>query len=98
MYWYMLYYTSDRYLGLFFMLKNRLKDYRKTHGGMNKCVQESHLPALSAKTVTMIQLRIRRHILTEWRSRSTVLSARSTQLIKKQSNAICYCTLFVEAL
>jgi hypothetical protein len=68
------------------MLKNRLKDYRKTLGGMNKCVQELHLLAQSAKTVTMILLKIRRHILTEWKSRSTALSARSTHLIRRQSN------------
>ena len=57
---------------------------------VEKCVQELHLLAQSAKTVTTIQRRIRRHIQTEWKQRNIVDSARHTHYTKKQNNAVAW--------
>ena len=51
-----------------------------------KCVQELHLLAQNARTVTTIQRKIRSFIQIEWRQISTADSARDILYIRKQSN------------
>lgn len=49
------------------------------------CAQESHWHVRNANSVTTIQQRIKRHILTEWRSGSIVDFAESIRCTKRQS-------------
>ena len=63
-----------------------LKKKDRKRAEVERCVQELHLLAQSARTVTMILQRIRRLTLIVWRSRSTVLSAEDTQSTRRQSN------------
>ena len=50
------------------------------------CVQRLHWHAQNVSNVTTIPLKIRRHILTGWRLRNIVDSARLTQCTKKPNN------------
>lgn len=51
-----------------------------------KCVQKSLWLVLSASSVTTILPRIRKLILTEWKSRNTADSAERTQFTRKPNN------------
>lgn len=50
------------------------------------CVQKSHWHVQNAKIVITIRQRIRKHILTEWKQRNIVDSAKLTHYTKKPNN------------
>lgn len=53
---------------------------------VERCVQELHWHVQSVNSVITTLLRIRRHILTEWKPRNIADSAELTQFIRKPSN------------
>ena len=83
----MLYYSGETRSGLFFCaVKSLANKVQSRIREVKKCVPGSHLPAQSARTETTIQRRIRRHIPTVWKQRSTADFAKSIHYIRRLSN------------
>ena len=61
-------------------------EYRKIRVEVERCVQELHWHAQSANSAIITRRRIRKHILTEWKSRNTADSAELTQFTRKPNN------------